>query len=225
MRDNTPGEEDIVRLTVFGATGRTGRPVVEQALAAGHEVVAFARTPAKLDIRHERLRIVQGDATDPAAVERAIDGADTVISAMKTTASQKVARTGPLTRGLQNIVVVMGSRRVRRLVTSAGGCAISDPEDMPDLRLKLTWGFGKLILPASMEDERGAARAVQASDLDWTIVRLAGPTNGTPTGRVQAGYAGRAMGLRITRADAAEFMLREAVERKYLRRAPLICSR
>lgn len=214
-----------MRLTVFGATGKTGRPVVEQALNAGHEVVAFARTPAKLGIAHERLRIVQGDATDPAAVERAIVGADAVISAMKTTASQKAARTKPLTRGMQNIVAAMGRQGVHRLVTSAGGCAISDPEDGPDLRLKLVWVFGKLIVPASMEDERGAARAVQASDLDWTIVRLAGPTNGTPTGRVQAGYAGRAMGIRIARVDAADFMLGEAVDGKYLRRAPLICSR
>jgi putative NADH-flavin reductase len=213
-----------MRLTVFGATGRTGRPLVELALAAGHEVVALARTPARLDIRHERLRIVQGDATDAAAVERAIDGADAVISAMKTTASQKGARARPLTRGIQNIIAAMGRQGVHRLVASAGGCATSDPDDRPDFRLKLVWAFGRLIVPASMEDERGAARAVQASDLDWTVVRLAGPTNGRPSGRVQAGYAGRAMGLRITRADAAGFMLQEAVDGRYVRRAPLICS-
>jgi putative NADH-flavin reductase len=49
-----------MRLAVFGATGRTGRPLVAQALAASHEVVAFARDPARLNIQHERLRIVQG---------------------------------------------------------------------------------------------------------------------------------------------------------------------
>jgi nucleoside-diphosphate-sugar epimerase len=214
-----------MRITVFGATGRTGRPVVEQALAAGHEVVAFARTPTKLNIHHERLRIIRGDATDPAAVERAIAGADAVISAMKTSASRKVARTKPLTRGMQNILAAMDRQGVRRLVTSAGGCAVSDPKDMPDLRLKLTAVVGRLIVPASMEDERGAPRAVQASAVDWTIVRMAGPTNGSPTGRVQAGFAGRSMGWRITRGDAAEFILREAVEGQHIRQTLVICSR
>jgi uncharacterized protein YbjT (DUF2867 family) len=54
-----------MRLAVFGATGGTGKQLVEQALAAGNQVVAFVRNPSKLNIRHEHLTIIQGELTDP----------------------------------------------------------------------------------------------------------------------------------------------------------------
>ncbi len=71
-----------MNLVVLGATGRTGRLVVEQALAAGHTVTALVRSPQKLTTRNPNLRVVAGEATDAAAVSRALDGADAVISTL-----------------------------------------------------------------------------------------------------------------------------------------------
>jgi putative NADH-flavin reductase len=96
-----------VRITVFGATGRTGKPLVEQALNSGFEVTAFVRSLDKITTKHERLTIAQGDATDAAAVEQAVQGAEAVISLMSSTWSQKIAKSKPLTRGTQNIVDAM----------------------------------------------------------------------------------------------------------------------
>jgi putative NADH-flavin reductase len=194
-------------------------------LAADHQVVAFVRDPARLAIEHPRLVVVQGDATDLAAVEKAVRGADAVVSAMKTASSRKLARTMPLTRATSNIIAAMSTFGVRRLVVSAGGAAASDPRDRPDWRIKLTAVIGRLAFPASMADEVGSARAVQASDLDWTVVRMAGPTNSRPTGRFEAGFAGRGVGLLVSRADTATFMLREAIECRHLRQTVLICNR
>ena len=59
-----------MRISVLGATGRTGRQIVEQALQAGHEVVAFARKPEALEMDHERLTVVQGDILDAERVSR-----------------------------------------------------------------------------------------------------------------------------------------------------------
>ena len=69
-----------MKLTIFGASGRTGVHVVEQALVAGHDVVAVVRDPAKLTLRHERLQIAQADLTDEAAVGSAVRGADAVLA-------------------------------------------------------------------------------------------------------------------------------------------------
>ncbi len=69
-----------MKLAIFGATGGAGKQLVEQALAAGNQVVAFVRNPSKLDTRHERLTIMQGELADQAAIERAVSGADAVIS-------------------------------------------------------------------------------------------------------------------------------------------------
>jgi putative NADH-flavin reductase len=71
-----------MNLVVLGATGRTGRLVVEQALAAGHAVTALVRSPEKLAIRHSDLRVIAGYVTDAGDVARAMMGADAVISTL-----------------------------------------------------------------------------------------------------------------------------------------------
>ncbi len=71
-----------MQLTIFGATAGTGRVLVDQALAAGHQVVANVRNPARLDVRHERLAVLQGELADQALTERAVSGADAVISVL-----------------------------------------------------------------------------------------------------------------------------------------------
>src|SRR5260370_27523099 len=71
-----------MNLLILGATGRTGRLVVEQALAAGHAVTALVRSPEKLTIRNSNLRVVAGRATDPEAVARALASADAVLSTL-----------------------------------------------------------------------------------------------------------------------------------------------
>jgi len=71
-----------MRVTVFGATGETGKQLVEQALASGKEVVAYVRNQSKLCIVHEHLSIVQGELSNLALIEHAITGADAVISTL-----------------------------------------------------------------------------------------------------------------------------------------------
>ncbi len=209
-----------MKLAIFGATGGTGRQLVQQALASGYEVTAFVRDPAKLNLQHDRLRIVQGDVTDVAAVERAIHGVDAVISALNT---RQDAKDRPITRGTQNILAAMKKYGVRRLVFSAAPSA-RDPQDSPDLRFKLMIGLVRLVARGGYEDMIGSAQAVRASDVDWTIVRLPFPTGDPKTGRVKVRYLNKESGARISRADAAGFMLEQVQENRYLREAPVISN-
>jgi putative NADH-flavin reductase len=71
-----------VNLLIFGATGGSGRALVEQALARGHVVTAFARNPSKVRTKHPNLRVAKGNVLDPASVEAAIRGQDAVLSAL-----------------------------------------------------------------------------------------------------------------------------------------------
>ena len=137
-----------MKLAVFGATGGTGKQLVEQALAAGHEVVAFARDPSKLTTRHERLRIVPGDVTDQAAVECAVNGVEAVISVLGPRGND---RSKPITRGTQNILAAMKKYGVRRFVLSSTPSA-SDPNDLPDFRFKIVIGLVRLTLRSAYED-------------------------------------------------------------------------
>lgn len=72
----------MVKIAVFGATGGTGKRIVEQALQAGFEVVAYVRDPSKLYASPEHLTIIQGELSDAALIETAIKGTDAVLSAL-----------------------------------------------------------------------------------------------------------------------------------------------
>ncbi|HSN77554.1 MAG TPA: NAD(P)H-binding protein, partial [Anaerolineae bacterium] len=102
-----------MRLTVFGGSGRIGIPLINQALAAGQEVTALVRTPAKLAIQHERLHVLQGDALDAGQVAAAIAGADAVLSVL--------GQTHPptkdlLTTAVGNMLAGMAANGVHRFV-------------------------------------------------------------------------------------------------------------
>ena|SRR5713101_5447450 len=90
-----------MKLAIFGAAGRTGIPLVQQALEEGHEVVALVRTPAKLSIGDERLTVVQGDVAHLADVERVVQGADAVLSVL---GHVKDSEPDMLTKAIRNII-------------------------------------------------------------------------------------------------------------------------
>lgn len=209
-----------MKLAILGGTGRTGLALVEQALAAGHTVTALARNPAKLALRHERLRVIQGDVTDAECVARVVAGADAVLSVLGPASNAPVFA---ISRGMAHVLAAMQRHAVRRLVVSAGA-GVRDPQDAPGL---VDRGMGvllKLVARNVYADMRRTVDLVRASDRDWTVVRVPMLVDGPRTGRVQAGYVGKGMGMRITRADLAEFMLRAAEDGQYLRQAPAISN-
>jgi putative NADH-flavin reductase len=74
--------EHALNVLVFGATGGTGRRLVEQALKRGHRVTAFARDPAKIQVKHDNLRVAKGDILQPDTVAASVAGQDAVLSAL-----------------------------------------------------------------------------------------------------------------------------------------------
>lgn len=105
-----------MRIVVFGSTGGVGRHVVERAASAGHQVTAFARTPAKLP-QIDGVTIVQGDAFDAVAVATAIAGQDAVVSALSS--STGLRRSNELERMTSNIVAGMQAEGVDRIAYCA----------------------------------------------------------------------------------------------------------
>lgn len=210
-----------MKIAVFGATGGTGKQLIEQALEAGYEVVAYARNPSKLDIRHEHLKVIQGELADAALIESAVSGADAVISVL---GPRGGSRGRPVTQGMKNIIVSMKKQGVNRLTVSSTLSA-KDPNDKPDFKTQTMVGIVRFTMRDAYEDIVSAAETVRNSDLDWTIVRLSMLNNNAKSGRVRAGYVGKGeVGTSISRADVADFMLKQLEDTKYLRRAPAISN-
>jgi putative NADH-flavin reductase len=206
-----------VKVIVFGASGKTGRELVKQALEGKHEVTAFVRDPSKLNVSHERLRVAQGDARDATAVVQAVAGQDGVVSAL----GPSKPDFNTMTLGMKNVLAGMREHGVRRLVTLTGA-GVPDPNDRPGPFNHFIVFLLKRLSPGVLEDSLGGIEQVRASDLDWTIVRVGRLTDGPKTGSVKVGWVGAGPKPTIARADAAGFMLEELEARRHIRQAPFI---
>ena len=114
-----------MKLTIFGASGATGTTLVQQALAAGHEVTAVVRDPARLAVPdHQRLEVVTADVLDPAAISPAVDGADAVISAVGPGTGASTLRQD----STRSIIQAMQKTGTRRLLTVSGSIVADDGE-------------------------------------------------------------------------------------------------
>ena len=209
-----------MKLTIFGATGRTGHYLLERAVAAGHDVTVLVRHPAKLSLQNPRLKVLPGNLTDALQVAQAVSGAEAVISVLGPAGNAPVFE---ISEGTTNIIAAMQQQGVRRLVISSGA-GVGDPNDAPKVFNRAMNVLLKLAAGNVYEDMRRTVALVRASGLDWTVVRVPMLTDDAPTGAVKVGYVGKGMGARISRADMAEFMLKQAADKTYVCQAPAISN-
>jgi uncharacterized protein YbjT (DUF2867 family) len=210
-----------VKIVVFGATGPTGRHVVERALELGHEVTAFVRNPSGLSLSHPALNVQQGDVLDPAAVSSGVQGQDAVISALgprnRTTPGWSTVPT-VASDGVRNILSAMEEHGVRRLVVmSSMGVGTSRGQG----GFFLEWVLKPLLLSRVFEDKERMEELVRASGVDWVIVQPGRLTDRPPRDQLVVDERARVPGT-IARADVARFLVAQASSDQWLRRAPMI---
>jgi len=207
-----------MKLAIFGAAGRTGIPLVQQALEGGNDVVALVRTPSKLSIKNERLTMVQGDVAHLADVERVVQGADAVLSVL---GHVKGSEPDILTQAIRNIITAMDKYGVKRLV-SLSGVSVSAPQDKPKLVNRLIKFYTMATTGSLLKDAEQHFMVIQNSDVEWVVVRGPILNEGPHTGTYRVGWTGVNTGIRVSRADIADFMLKQVTDTTYLRQAPLI---
>ena len=195
-----------MKLFVIGATGRTGREVVQQALARNHHVTAFVRSPASLTLKNERLSVLKGNAMDENQLFRATQNHDAVVS---TLGPREVFKPSSM---LHDSAVAttraMNRAGVKRLVV------LSAAAHFPGLLNRIA----SFIMRNHMRDSLAMEAIVQASGLDWTIARPPRLTQEDyATYRSRENDAPR-MGFSVSRKAVAAFMLDVIEQKKYLRR-------
>ena len=193
-----------MKLTIFGASGATGTTLVQQALAAGQEVTAVVRDPARLAIpAHPRLEVVTADVLDPAAISPAVDGADAVISAVGPGTGASTLRQD----STRSIIQAMQKTGTRRLLTVSGSIVADDGESA-FMRYLLKPVVRRTFLRHVCADMRRAEDEVHNSNLDWTILRPPSLTNKAATGTYRTAVdRNLPHGFSISRADLAAYML------------------
>jgi putative NADH-flavin reductase len=194
-----------MRVAVFGATGGTGRAVVEKALARGHEVHAFARHPEMLNGLTPRMTVTKGDAHDPFAVRECMAGCDAVVSTLGTHDSH--ADTDVYSAGVKNILDAMRWFEISRLL-----CVSDRHLPYPDDAAAAPWSMALHVLHPLRHrpyaDMALMEHLTYESHLDWTLVRPAHLTDGPPCERYRTSLNTRlGHARRISRADLADYLV------------------
>ncbi|OLT62385.1 NAD(P)-dependent oxidoreductase [Moorena bouillonii] len=205
-----------MNILIFGSTGATGRQVVEQALEQGHRVTAFARNPAKLDINHTNLKVVQGDVMDLPSVEKAVQGQEAVVCVLG--AGQKM--TGTIrSEGTQQIIHAMDKAGIRRFICQSTLGAGDSWENLNFFWKYIMFGF---LLRNVFADHQRQENYVFQSGLDWTIVRPGAFVDGNRTGNYRHGFPSndKTSKLKISRADVADFIVKQLADDKYIHQTP-----
>ncbi|MBP0018717.1 MAG: SDR family oxidoreductase [Cyanobacteria bacterium SBLK] len=206
-----------MKLVIFGATGSTGRQIVEQALEQGHAVTAFTRNPAALESQHANLETIQGDVMGFTAVERAVRGQDAAICVL---GGGKNLTGTVRSQGTEHIIQAMEKTGVRRLICQS---TIGAGESWENLNFYWKYVMFGFILRNVLADHQRQEKAVKQSNLDWTIVRPGAFVEGDLTGNYRHGFPStEKTKLAISRADIADFILKQLTDNTYLGKAPAL---
>ena len=205
-----------MRLLILGATGPTGRNLLDQALGAGHAVTALIRSPHRLTLAHSRLATAAGDATDRWTLENAAREKDALLCAL---GAGNSLRSDIASRAMAALIPVMHARALKRvIVLSAFGVGESFAQASLLQRL-VYW----TLLRRIFADKAKADALLRASGLDWTLVYPTLLTNGRRRGDFRVGERLAMKGMAtISRADVAAFMLAQLSTDEWLRRTAVI---
>jgi putative NADH-flavin reductase len=212
-----------MRIVIFGANGQTGRLLTGQALAAGHDVAAVTRRPAQFPIAHDRLAVIEADVRDAPAVDRAVEGADVVLSALGVPFTRKQVTI--YSQGAGTIIAAMSRHGVKRLIVvsssatephhhAGGGFALNRV-----LQPLVTATIGK----TTYADMRRMEDLVRDSDLEWTIMRPSGLFDAPGVTACEL-HQDQAPGIFTSRAGLAASMLDQATDTRFARKAAAVTT-
>jgi len=205
-----------MKLVIFGASGKTGSLLVEQALNAGHEVTGYIRSTGAMKHEHPNLRVVVGNLNDKSALKEAIEGAEACISTLGGNSLTK--RSPEIVAGIDNIVTIMEQEEVPRFIyMSSIGAGDSKLLMTPIIRFIIV----NLMLRVPLADHNENEKRIRASKLSWIIVRPSGLNNGFITGNLKYGTKPTKMkGSRsISRGNVAAFLLKQLSVKMYVKKA------
>ena len=212
----------MATVLVIGASRGIGLETVKRALDAGHRVRAFARGAASIPLDAPALEKFAGDALDKTRVAAAVAGTDAVIQSLGAAKGLQALLSGTtlFSKATRILIDAMRENGVRRLVTVTGLGA-------GDSRGHGSFVYDAILFPLILkrvyDDKDVQEQMIRASGLEWTIARPGLLTSGPATGQ------GRALADpkdwragSISRADVADFLVREAFERRFLGKTPLL---
>ncbi|HPG07118.1 MAG: NAD(P)H-binding protein [Saprospiraceae bacterium] len=214
-----------MKVFLLGATGSTGKEILARLISENCDVEALVRNPAKLDLsgyqlqREGQIKLTEGSVMDRDKLTTQFKGSDVIVSALGTGTNNDY--TEIYSEGGRNILFAMRSNQIKRLITiTAGLIDLSDPStDNFFLNRIIRPNYNKIYY----DQTRWETILDDTDDIDWICVRPTYLTNKPFTGkyRVQAKHCPKG-GRKISRADLADFIVKQIKSDEYLRQKPVI---
>jgi putative NADH-flavin reductase len=199
-----------MKVLVLGAGGKTGRLVIERAVAAGHTVTALAHTVNEKEQFPDSVNLVHGDVRNPSRLDQVMTGQDAVIDTLG--GKTPWAETDLESSAADVVIEVMKRNDVKRLVV-VSVLGEGDSEEQAG------WFYQHLMMPTflrgALKDKAAMEQKVEASGLDFVIVRPPVLSDSDPTGMVKIVSTGETA-RKITRGDLAQFLVDQLTSDVYL---------
>jgi len=204
-------------MLVLGATGKTGREIVQQALKKNNVVTAYVRNPSKITVSNKNLQIIQGDLHDSEKLTQALQGQDAVISAL---GPKKLTDTF-MTPTTKVIIEAMKRAHVKRFIMLSSFAV--HPDFKVPLPMKLIWP----LMKSTFEDKKVAENLLRKTDLAWTIVYATRLTNGAHSTNyhVTQTLPKWILTASISRANVADFLIRCVTDTTMIHKMPIILEK
>ncbi len=178
-----------MKVFILGATGALGKIVTNLALQKGMEVKAFVRNPAKMNVQHPQLEIVQGNILNETDVINAIKGVDAVVWAIgheNKKAAKKIMAMDTCSRGSQYIINAMNTHGVKRFIAvSSWGVGKDSRKRTP---LFFRYFIFRLILNREFADKEKQEEIIRLSTTDYTIIKPSRLTSKIRNCELQVGH-------------------------------------
>lgn len=211
---------DLMKLLVFGGTGLTGGLVVDMALKQGHQVTVLTRDASKFSHRNQDLEVIEGSATSQSDIEKTLRDVDAVIHCLGIGGKGQGSATTVVSDSVKAVLAAMKLTGVKRIVcmsnVGAGGSG--------------TWFYNRVVVPVFLRwlkpiiaDKDRMEGLLKGSGLEWTSVRLPNIVDG-PARPIQASESGKGIGISITAASAAAFLLQQISDNQWLHKSPSISN-
>jgi uncharacterized protein YbjT (DUF2867 family) len=203
-----------MRIVVFGATGSTGRQVVDQSLFAGHDVTAVVRRPDQVATR-PRLVVRAGDVLDAASLHESCSGAEAIVSCVGPRSNLRPGTV--MSAGTANMLAAGEAAGVRRFVFQSG-IGLSDGVELSRANRWLLRALWRPLFAAAIHDKAEGERVLRASALEWVIVRPVVLRDAPAAGHYLAGPRAPVAPLAaLSFADCAACLLRAVGEPAWTR--------
>ena len=209
-----------MKIAVFGATGLTGERVVTLALDEGHHVVALTRNASRFPFVHERLTLVEGDASSHADVREALQGVDAIVHCLGIGGKGKGQPTSVVSDSVKVVLDEMERASVSRIVCMSNvGAGESG-----------SWFYRRAVLPLFLQwlrpiiaDKNVMEAALRNSSAEWVAVRIPNIVEG-PWKPVRSSESGQGIGVSITASSVARFLLEQTTSSHWLWKTPSISN-